>query len=149
MNKRILDTNRLIQYWKRRRNGRAIADISAEEAASWAMDMIKDLGSRGILTPVRIEFLCGAMSQKEVQLYEAFLGELEVVDQGHIIDDDWSKALQYARRVRDQRGGRQQRVARRDRVRPRKLGDCLIRAIADRLRYDVDTADLDMPRPRK
>jgi len=148
MRKRILDTNRLIEYWWNRRRGRSVADISPNEAADWARDMIADLRNSNILTPVQLEFLCGAMNEKEVSLYQAFLGEFDVVDQGHITEDDWTKALQYARWVREQRGRRRRRAGPRDRARPRDLGDCLIRAIADRLGYDVDTFDTGMP-PRR
>jgi predicted nucleic acid-binding protein len=60
----------------------------------------------------------------------AFLKPFKVVDEGRIVRQDWDEAERIAKRVH--RTGR-----------PRKLGDCLIMAIAQRLNCDVVTADAD------
>ena len=85
------------------------------------------------MTPVRIEFLCHATTREILDVYEAFLAEFDVIDEGEVVPEDWSEAVRLARRI--PRSGR-----------PRQLGDCLIRAIAKRLRYDVMTNDMDFPR---
>jgi predicted nucleic acid-binding protein len=79
--------------------------------------------------PVYIEFLAGVRNSVELQLATAYLKEFEILDNGTVEKADWSEAERVARRV-PQDG------------RPRQLGDCLIRALAKRLRGDVATLDL-------
>jgi predicted nucleic acid-binding protein len=129
--RRILDTNRLISYWNRQHSRRGRPDRSA--VRTWAVELIDLEGTDAIVTPVRIEFLCHATTREILDLYETFLAEFAVIDEGDVIPEDWLEALRLARRI--PRSGR-----------PRQLGDCLIRAIAKRLRYDVMTNDLDFPR---
>ena len=86
------------------------------------------------MTPVYIEFVAGARTAVELELSRAYLAGLEIVDAGRILKEDWEKARQLAERV--PRDGK-----------PRQLGDCLIRAIALRLKYyDVLTADDSFPK---
>lgn len=129
--RRILDTNRLISYWNRQHSRYGRPNRSA--ARTWAVELIDLEGTDAIVTPVRIEFLCHATTREILDLYETFLTEFAVIDEGDVIPDDWTEALRLARRI--PRSGR-----------PRQLGDCLIRAIAKRLRYDVMTNDADFPR---
>ena len=85
------------------------------------------------MTPVYIEFIAGARSAVELELSRAYLAGLEVVDAGRILKEDWEKARKLAERI--PRNGKL-----------RQLGDCLIRAIAARLKYyDVLTADDSFP----
>lgn len=80
-----------------------------------------------------IEFLSGARDAAELQAFEAFLSAFESLDQGDIRPSDWHETLRLARRI--PRDGR-----------PRQLCDCLIRALANRLRCDVLTVDHGFPR---
>ena len=89
--------------------------------------------SNAIVTPVFLEFIGGVRSAAELQLAETYLNQFHVVDNGKVLEEDWQEAERIARRV--PRDGT-----------PRQLGDCLIRAIANRLRYDVSTIDQRFPR---
>jgi predicted nucleic acid-binding protein len=88
---------------------------------------------RAIVTPVAIEFLCGARDQQEAAVFGAFLGHFNRIDEGVVLEEDWKAAENKARRV--PRSGA-----------ARDLGDCLIRAIADRLKCDVLTIDRNFAR---
>jgi len=75
-----------------------------------------------------IEMVGGITSRRELELTKAFLGVFTCIDQKRIPASDWQEAIRLAQRVpRDRR--------------PRQLGDCLIRAIANRLKYNVLTFD--------
>jgi predicted nucleic acid-binding protein len=127
MARSILDTNRLCDHWRimpRPQTG--------NEARQRARMLIQDRKTDAIVTPVRIEFLAGARSKDELALFAAFLDELDVVDRGRIVDEDWRVAENRAKHVRAD-------------GKPRQLGDCLIRAIAERLRFEVDTRDRAFP----
>jgi len=78
----------------------------------------------------KIEFLCGARNSNEFKLYSAFLELFEVYDRRIIPSQDWSEAERLAQWIKE--GGRR-----------RKLGDCLIQAIATRLHAEVVTRDPD------
>ena len=80
-----------------------------------------------------MEFIAGARDAAELERMRAFLAEFVVIDHGRILPQDWKRALALAERIPSD-------------GRPRSALDCLIRAIADRLHYDVDTADSGMPR---
>jgi predicted nucleic acid-binding protein len=67
-------------------------------------------------------------NQETLQLTQAFLSEFRVIDAGTIPRSDWESATRRAKRI--PRDGK-----------PRQLGDCLIRAIAERLHYDLETFD--------
>jgi predicted nucleic acid-binding protein len=129
--RRILDTNRLISFWSRKttRFGRP----DGATARAWADELVHLEGTDAIVTPVRIEFICHANSRELLELYESFIDGFVVIDRGQIGPADWNAAARLARRV--PRSGK-----------PRQLGDCLIRAIATRLGYDVMTNEVDFPR---
>ena len=93
------------------------------------------VGTSAILTPVAIEFLCGARDASELDLYRAFLARLDVLDGGRINQEDWQKAEQFAAWI--PRDGT-----------PRDFADCLIAAIARRLSCEVLTSDIDLSRRR-
>jgi predicted nucleic acid-binding protein len=129
---RVLDTNRLINHWYESLGSRRWRQISASQVITWAKDLIRLSGTDGILTPVRIEFLCGVHSKHQYELSSVYLDEFRVYDEGRITKADWAAAERRASRVpRD--GSR------------RQLADCLIGAIADRLNCDVLTSDRRFP----
>jgi predicted nucleic acid-binding protein len=133
MARRVLDTNYLISHWGNCLRGNRIAEQNPQSVKRWARQLIKNCGTDAILTPVYIEFIVGLRSEYEVRLAQAYLGEFVVADSGKITDDDWAEARRIAARV--PRDGRR-----------RQLGDCLIRAICNRLRYEILTADTGFPR---
>ncbi len=124
---KILDTNRLIRHWQAARP-RTLA--AARQAAR---DLCQRHGTSAIVTPVVIEFLGGMRDKDELARARAFLSELHIIDEGRILPEDFVNARALAERIPFI-------------FRPRTFADCLIRAIADRLHYDVDTADAGMPR---
>lgn len=134
MRKRLLDTNILSEHWKRN-GGRRAEGQSAEDVRKWANELIGMYGGAAIVTPVYIEFICGATSQREMQLAESYLGVFQIADKGDMRPDDWVEATRIARRI--PYSGK-----------PRQLGDCLIRAVANRLRMDVISGDRGFPRTR-
>jgi len=100
---------------------------------SWAEKLIANHGSRRIVTPVYIEMVAGATGSDELKLTHAYLDPFEMVDEGKIPKEDWDEAKRIAQRVAPKGGKRQ-------------LGDCLVRAIANRLNCDVLTLDGTFPR---
>jgi predicted nucleic acid-binding protein len=124
--RRILDTNVLINHLrllpadKRKPDG----------ARKWALQLIAAHNTKLIGSPVRIEFLAGALSGDQLKLYLAYIEEFEVVDENRIPHQDWEEAERIAKRIKPK--GRR-----------RKLGDCLLQAIALRLNCDIVTADSD------
>jgi predicted nucleic acid-binding protein len=124
---RILDANRLIRHWQRHR------PQSVADARRSARELIKLHGTNAIVTPVAIEFECGTRDQRELELARAYLNEFEIIDGGRILPEDFVQA----RRLAAPRQGIE---------RKRNFADCLIRAIADRLNYGVDTEDVGFPR---
>lgn len=86
-----------------------------------------------IVTPIRIEFVAGTRTAHELRLARAYLANFRAIDGGRILAEDWIEAHRIAERV--PRDGK-----------PRQLGDCLIAAIAKRLRYDVEAKDRAFPK---
>jgi predicted nucleic acid-binding protein len=129
----VLDTNILISYWKRVTGNNRLSAVTTEQAREWGHSLVKELDSDLILTPVCIEFLCGFGSAHEVKLGRAYLPAFDIADEGSISERDWQQARRLAERVP------------RDGLR-RQLGDCLIRAICDRLRLEVLTGERRFPR---
>lgn len=127
MIRQVLDANRLIQHWQRTRP-RTIAGARAS-----AVELIELYGTGAIVTPVAIEFLGGTRDKGELALARAFISQFHAVDEGRILPEDFVQARALAERIPPV-------------FRPRGFADCLIRAIADRLHYDVNTADAGMPR---
>ena len=126
MAKRILDTNVLLNHWHRfdKRKPRTPGDFKAH-----AEELIEFEGTNLILSPVLIEILVGARTSRELEFYKAYLEPFEVLDKGNIPRQDWDAAKRIAQWIRT---GRQ-----------RKLGDCLIEAIARRLNADIVSSDPD------
>ncbi|NQT36326.1 MAG: PIN domain-containing protein [Planctomycetes bacterium] len=131
MSKRLLDTNVLIAHW-RRRAPRPLSAGTPADARRWAAELVKLYKTSLIATPVVIEFLAGTRSSHERELARAYLDELVVVDNGDIPKSDWKMACRYAERVPRNR-------------KPRHLGDCLLKAIAERLNCDVFSLDEAFP----
>jgi predicted nucleic acid-binding protein len=125
---RILDTNILILFWRQKRAKSRKSTLTENVARRWAKELIDLRRSNAIVSPVAIEFLGGSTNREELKLYRAFIGEFVIVDRGNVPADDWKEARQRAERVPAN-------------SRPRQLGDCLIVAIAKRLRLDVDSLD--------
>jgi predicted nucleic acid-binding protein len=131
MKKHLLDTSVLIDWWHRSRK-KVSGEPRPAQVVAWAAKLIEIEGTNAILTPVYIEFVAGAISKRELNLYRAYLKPFECVDDRRITADDWREAIRLA-----------QRVPRK--AKPRQLGDCLIRAIANRLNYAVVTRDQGFP----
>jgi predicted nucleic acid-binding protein len=129
--KPILDTSVLIRHW-RRRAAQTRRRLTLQDAAAWAAQLIEIYNSPNIVTPVQIEFLAGAASAEELRLFRRFLAAFSVLDEENMPALDWQEARRLAQRV--PRDGK-----------PRQLGDCLIRAIANRLRCTVITHDAGFP----
>jgi predicted nucleic acid-binding protein len=127
MRKRVLDTSVLIRHWQQCRD-RARRGPSQNGVRKWAHELIKIHSSDAIVTPVVLELLAGVTSDRELVITKAFLAEFNCIDNGHVTDRDWVNAIRLAQRVPADR-------------RRRNLGDCLIRAIADRLHHDVLSFD--------
>jgi len=130
MARRILDTNVLIGHWRRCRA--QTNHPTADNAERWGEELVRLYNSNLIVTPVRLEFLAGTRSAEELQLADAYLLQFFLADEGRIAEEDWKGAERLSRRV--PRDGS-----------PRHLGDCLIRAIANRLRLEVFSLDSSFP----
>ena len=134
MPRRVLDTNILSKHWDacvhRRQRGRAVTE---DDAKRWARELIDLQGTRSILTPIAIEYVCRGATAHDVSLARAYLAEFDVADRGRVLPEDWEAAKRVAQRVLPDR-------------RTRQLGDCLIRAICDRLNLDVFTGDKRFPK---
>jgi len=122
---RILDTEVLIRH-----DNKMTLSKSAQTVKAHAQELIDLEETRWILSPIRIEFLCGARDGNEFRLYSACLESFEVLDNRNIPSQVWREAERLAQWVKE--GGRR-----------RKLGDCLIQAIAKRLHAEVVTRDED------
>ena len=133
MLRRILDTNLLINHWCARLKGTHTRDVKVNTARGWANELIALQGNAAILTPIYLEFVCGARSENELKLARAFLGAFKLADDGEILPGDWKEAQRIAERVPT------------DGL-PRQMGDCLIRALCKRLRMEVVTAEKRFPR---
>ncbi len=127
----VLDSALLVAHWNRCRRG-PLERYREPDVAGWAQKLIAIERSDAIVTPVVLELTCGVLSKRGLQLTRAYLGEFMVIDQGAVLNEDWREALRLAARV--PRNGK-----------ARDLGDCLIRAIANRLNHEVSTPDKSFP----
>jgi len=125
MPKRILDTEVLIRHYNKMTKPKTVEAVRAH-----AHELINIQDTKWILWPIRIEFLCGVRNSDELKLYAAYMEPFQLLDKPDIKSQDWSEAERWAQRVRE--AGR-----------ARKLGDCLIQAIAKRLNAEVVTMDPD------
>jgi predicted nucleic acid-binding protein len=110
-----------------------LGESTVRDARRWARELIQIEETDAIVSPVALEMLCGARDAHELRLSVAFIEEFRLADLGRVISEDWKEARRLA--VRVPWNGR-----------PRQLGDCLIRAIANRLKLRVKTFDTGMPR---
>ena len=131
MKRRVLDSSILIRHWRLCR-GKTLLGLSTSEVERWARRLIAAYDSNAIVTPVYVELLAGVANKLELELTRAYLQQFQCIDRGIITPDDWKQVSRLAQRVPRNR-------------RPRNLGDCLIRAIADRLHYTVTTLDQGFP----
>ena len=127
MSRRILDSSQLISHWRHCRGGFS-GSSTPNIVKNWARELIELHDSSAIVTPVYIEFIAGVQSHSELALARAYLSEFNILDEGRILVQDWEEAKRLAARVPPDRKRRQ-------------LGDCLILAIAIRLKYEVRTLD--------
>lgn len=123
----LFDTSILIDHWNRRSHP-VVRRWTAKDARAWARELSSLRQTRATVTPAALEFLCGATTERELELYLEYLKGFELIDRGNITISDWNEAERIAKRI--------PRKPRR-----RQLGDCLIRAIANRLKYDVISTD--------
>lgn len=126
MPRRVADSSYLISFWRSNNLGQLRDENAVREKAREFQALYR---CEHVLTPVVIEMLAGVMSNKELKYTRAFLDEFEVADKGKVTELDWKNAKVLAERFGAVR-------------KPRQLGDCLIKAIADRIGYDVDSGDL-------
>lgn len=130
MSRRVLDTSVLISFW-RAKTGKTPRP-SLEDALEWAKELIDLRNSNTIVTPVLVEFLCGARTNTERELFRAFLAPFQILDNREVAPDDWDCTQKYAERI--PRDGK-----------PRELGDCLIKALAEKYRRSVDSLETRFP----
>jgi predicted nucleic acid-binding protein len=132
MPKRVLDTGYLVAHWRQRKASHAgqptVADVEA-----WARELSVMHQAKAIVTPIHVEFLVGTRDSPEQRLAEAFLAQFDNIDGGNIPKEDWDETLRIAKRIPPT-------------GKPRQLGDCLIRAIANRLKHTVITPDTGFPK---
>jgi predicted nucleic acid-binding protein len=132
MKKLVQDTSVLIKHWRNSRAG-TLSGTTVADVGIWARSLIETQGTNAILTPIYIEFVCGVTNRHEMNLAHAYLDQFEIIDQGDITRADWILARRMAERIPAESSRR-------------GLVDCLIKAIAVRLRREVQTFDLGMPR---
>ncbi len=132
MRRKILDTNKLISHWRHSRT-LSCDQYTPADARKWARKLIDIYQTNSIVTPVYLEMVGGVQDRSEMHLTKAFLDEFEIIDQGRITPEDWSKAREIAERIRTP-------------SRARGAIDCLIKAIAIRFGCDIETNDKGMPR---
>lgn len=133
MPRKVLDTSVLVAHRRKRPAGRRIDQLTASETKSWGDELALAQDAAFIVTPVYIEFIAGVGSTAELKLAREFLQAFTILDDGQMTDVDCRDAIRIAQRV--PRSGA-----------PRHLGDCLIRAIANRYRADVFTLDRVFPK---
>lgn len=132
MARRVLDTNVLIRHWGDELGYSKLDQVTVRRATECGRRLIGIQQTNAILTPVYVEFLCGHATAHGVSLARGFLSAFELVDGGRILPADWEHAKRIAGRVA------------RDGLR-RQMGDCLIRAICDRLNLSVFTFEKRFP----
>ena len=136
MRELILDTNVLIGHWHRRKSrGGPFTNKTAANAEQWAAERIEIEATNAIVIPVYLEVVGGTINGHEMNLTRTYLSRFMIIDGGRVTEEDWAEARRLA-----------ERISRGPDSRPRGAVDCLIKAIARRLRHDVRTFDLGMPR---
>jgi predicted nucleic acid-binding protein len=133
MGRRVLDTSILINHWNRSFKGKSSNQIAKRQAVQCARRLIELQDTNAILSPIYVEYLCGPQGAGEVENARAYLDEFEIVDHGKILPVDWQESKRIAGRVSRSSA-------------PRQMGDCLIRAICNRLNLEPFTRDVRFPR---
>jgi predicted nucleic acid-binding protein len=131
MARRLLDTSVLVSWW-RRKGGRGSLEKIDDDVRNWSEELLELHAAAGIVSPVYIEFVCGFTESRRLHLGELFLEVFDVLDHWKVGKRDLDEARNIARRIPRNR-------------KPRQLGDCLIRALANRLNYEVVTTDQSFP----
>ena len=72
---RILDTSVLICHYDRMTRSKTVESVKAH-----ARHLIAIENTKWVLSPIRIEFLCGALSSDEFKLFSSYLEPFEVLD---------------------------------------------------------------------
>jgi predicted nucleic acid-binding protein len=132
MPQRVFDTSVLIAQWRRHCHA-PIDQYVAEDVVQWAAKLQQIHRASHVLTPVEIEFVAGVTNRVELRLARVFVDQFKNADEGKVLSEDWVGARKMAERI--PRSGR-----------PRQLGDCLIAAIAKRLKLEVITFDGGFPK---
>jgi len=132
MPKRVVDTGCLVAYW-RQRNASHAGQPTVADVEGGARELAEMHQAKAIVTPISVEFLAGTRDSSEQRLAEAYLAQFENIDGGDIPKEDWDETLRIARRIPPS-------------GKPRQLGDCLIRAIANRLKHAIITPDAGFPK---
>ena len=124
MKRLVLDTSVLIRFWQ----ARALTHVPFKTVRVEARRLVDVYQTDAIVTPVYIEMVAGTRNGDELRRTRVFLSEFKVIDEWDVSSEDWQEAKRLAERV--PRDGRR-----------RQLGDCLVQAIANRLRYEVFAID--------
>jgi len=120
MPRNILDTSVLIRVWKLELS-KLKSPLTESLASRWGQSLREFYEPAFVLTPIAIEFLAGSHSSDDLLMYRAFLSPFQLLDRAEILAEDWEQAKRFAERI--PKDGK-----------PRQLGDCIIAAIARRLR---------------
>jgi predicted nucleic acid-binding protein len=131
MRRKVLDTSILCSFWRTcvAQNRKPLKSLLIKR---WAKDLVDRYDTDAIVTPVYLEFVAGATNENELLWYRQYLHCFRIIDDKRILKEDWENAQRLAERI--PRSGK-----------PRQLGDCLIRAIANRLSFEIATSDIGFP----
>lgn len=125
-----LDTQILILDFNRHK---PLTGKSEKDAQEWARSLIDQYQAPWSVSPVEVEFLCGISNEHERRLREAYFAQFQIADGHSTTPVDWQEARRIAKHAGHE-------------PKPRDLGDCLILAIAKRLRLSIETRDVGMTR---
>lgn len=132
MPRRVLDTNILINHWGDATRGLRVRHLRREHAVRFGRHLANLRDADSILTPIYLEYVCGRGSAHEVALARSYLSVFKIADGANVLPADWVEARRIAERVPH------------DGLR-RQLGDCLIRALCNRLHLELLTAEKRFP----
>ncbi len=133
MRPRVIDSNILLALWHGRFPSPTKVKVRTKPTAQLvAGAWLKLNPGDGVLTPIRLELVGGSLDRDAVRLTDYFLDLFPLFDDGDVRREDWDAAARLARRVPFE-------------PRPRGAMDCLIRAICQRLRLDLETQDTGVP----
>ena len=87
MNKFVLDTSVLLQWWNRCRS-QARRAPTLPQAEAWARGLIARRKTKAIVTPVYLDVVGGATNGQGVRLMRAYLAPFECIDHQRILPQD-------------------------------------------------------------